>query len=79
MSKILETPDWLNLGTVHTFSNPLKKKFYGEKYLPHKLLLDIPSYQTKILVECLSGADKGLWFTTTINHFRITYKCDVDK
>jgi hypothetical protein len=37
-------------------------------------VLDIPSYQHKLLVEAMDGPDAGLWFTCTVANFKMRYR-----
>lgn len=46
----------------------------GGRYKVHKFVLDVPSYQHKVLVECLEGKDKGLWFVCSLANFSYRYR-----
>ena len=48
----------------------------GHKYVPHCLVLDVPVYSWKVLVECISGPDKGLKFTCSPYNFQIRYRLE---
>lgn len=39
-----------------------------------RFILDVPSYQKKVLVCCIEGKDAGLWFTCTENNFAQRYE-----
>lgn len=41
----------------------------GGVYRVDGFILDIPAYQEKILVRCISGVDKGLWFSCSPANF----------
>lgn len=45
----------------------------GRHYMAWITVLDVPSYQTKILMEALNGPDRGLWFTVTPANFITRY------
>lgn len=41
----------------------------GQRYHLYRAILDVPSYQTKILIAGLTGMDQGRLFAVSINHF----------
>jgi len=45
-----------------------------QQYRVVKFVVDVPSYQHKVLVEALTGKDRGLWFVTTFENFRVRYQ-----
>ena len=45
----------------------------GQRYLVRQFIQDVPSYQPRILIQCMSGKDKGILFVSTFNNFRIRY------
>src|SRR5438132_10371895 len=75
----IQRSDWLSkddivLGRdyVYVCGFPIEAK--GHLYRAHKFVLDVPSYQQKVLVEALTGDDKGLWFTCSIANFCVRYR-----
>lgn len=46
----------------------------GQHYMVHRFVVDVPSYQPKVLVEALTGRDRGLWFTTSVANFCVRYE-----
>lgn len=46
----------------------------GGIYRVERFVLDVPSYQEKILVHCVEGKDKGLWFTCAPWNFALRYE-----
>lgn len=46
----------------------------GQRYRAHRIVLDVPSNQEKVLVEALTGRDKGLFFVCSLQNFSIRYK-----
>lgn len=46
----------------------------GHRYKVVKFVLDVPSYQEKVLVVAVTGVDAGLWFTVSPAHFASRYK-----
>ena len=65
-------------GRDYFYTIDLPKGCCGARYRLHREILDVPSYQTKLLVECLSGKDVGLWFTCTPANFERRYKLAED-
>ena len=45
----------------------------GCLYRLHRIVLDVPSYQHKVLVEALTGHDAGLWFVCSVANFCTRY------
>jgi hypothetical protein len=45
----------------------------GHVYTPVSFVLDVPSYQQKVLVRCKSGPDRGLRFVVTPSNFSYRY------
>lgn len=46
----------------------------GGIYRVERFILDVPSYQMKVLVQCVEGNDKGLWFSCTPWNFAQRYE-----
>lgn len=61
-------------GKVYVYTGQIPKGCYGQHYRVHRFVLDVPSYQQKVLVEALTGKDKGLWFVCSINNFSRRYQ-----
>ncbi len=57
---------------VYTSDKPAGAR--GQRYKVHRFILDVPSYQRKVLVEALTGPDKGMWFTCSLSNFSFKYK-----
>lgn len=66
--------DELIEGETYIYTGLFPKGAAGHRYKLHRLVLDVPSYQRKVLVEALSGKDKGLWFVCSINNFSRRYR-----
>lgn len=45
----------------------------GQRYRVLKFVVSVPSYQEQVLVEALTGWDKGLWFTCSPANFASRY------
>ncbi len=61
-------------GGLYTYVRGIPECCHGERYRLHRRVLDVPSYQHKVLVEALTGPDKGLWFTCTLDNFSTRYE-----
>lgn len=61
-------------GATYVYEADLPPGCKGGHYKAVRFIKDVPSYQTKVLVECLSGKDRGLWFTCTPANFAQRYK-----
>lgn len=61
-------------GCLYEYLSEWPKGCKGHRYRLHKFVIDAPSYQEKILVECLSGRDAGLWFVVSPSNFALRYK-----
>lgn len=60
-------------GKVYEYIKESPKGCKGCLYRVLKFILDVPSYQQKVLVEALTGPDRGLWFTCTPANFSLRY------
>ncbi len=63
-------------GAEYVYLSNLPVGCEGHRYKVHRFILDVPSYQQKVLVEALSGNDKGLWFACSPANFVRRYKLD---
>jgi len=70
--------DQITPGEVYVYTNAIPAGCAGHHYRAHRFVLDVPSYQQKVLVEALSGKDKGLWFVCSVANFRVRYVPLVD-
>lgn len=70
-SSVLNT---IALGQVYEYVGALPRDCAGELYQPHRLVLDVPVYNWKVLVEALTGKDRGLWFVCSVNNFSRRYR-----
>ncbi len=61
-------------GGLYVYIREIPRGCAGHIYRVHRFILDVPSYQHKVLVECLSGQDEGLWFTCSLDNFRVRYR-----
>lgn len=60
-------------GGEYRYENPYPKGCEGHHYRLHRVVMDVPSRQYKLLVEGLSGEDHGRWFTCTVNYFKARF------
>ena len=60
-------------GSEYVYTGALPKGCAGHRYRVLKFVLDVPSYQQKVLVEALTGRDKGLWFVCSLQNFSLRY------
>lgn len=49
-------------------------EFLGHRYRAHRVVIDVPAYQRKVLVEGLTGPDRGEWYTCTPANFRVRFQ-----
>lgn len=61
-------------GRDYLYTGDLPKGCRGQRYHVHGFVLDVPSYQEKVLVEALTGRDRGLWFTCSPANFAQRYE-----
>lgn len=61
-------------GNNYIYTGDYPKHAHNQLYRFHRLVLDVPTYQWKLLCEALTGNDKGLWFSCTINNFVHRYQ-----
>ncbi len=64
----------LVMGAVYRYISDSPKGCKGRLYRLHREVVDVPSYQRKVLVEALTGPDKGLWFTCVLTNFAMRYE-----
>ena len=64
---------------LYVYLNAIPAGCQGHQYRVHRMVLDVPSYQHKVLVECLSGKDTGLWFVCSPANFEKRYRKDVNE
>lgn len=60
-------------GVIYRYTCDLPRGCKDALYRVDRFVLDVPSYQQKVLVECLTVRDAGLWFTTTCANFAVRY------
>lgn len=56
-------------GRDYRYHGQFPPECQGASYHCHRFILDVPSYQWKLLMEALDGPDAGLWFTCTPANF----------
>ncbi len=61
-------------GAEYTYEAAIPAGCMGQRYKLHREVIDVPSYQRKVLVEALTGKDRGLFFTCTLQNFALRYK-----
>lgn len=64
----------ITLDAVYAYQAELPRGCKGHQYVPRRFVLDVPAYQQKVLVECLSGKDAGLWFVCSLMNFARRYR-----
>lgn len=62
-------------GGVYSYHG-LPKDRQGHRYAVLDFVTDVPSYQHKVLVECLSGPDSGMKFTCSLDNFNRRYRLE---
>ncbi len=73
MSQTLD-PLTIHEGADYVYIGEKPEGCAGHFYRAHRVVLHIPVYQKLVLVECLSGQDKGLWFVCSLANFSCRYK-----
>lgn len=71
--------DEIALGHIYEYTCGIPVGCAGELYRPHRLVLDVPVYSWKVLVEALSGHDQGMWFTCSIDNFCRRYRLSANQ
>lgn len=61
-------------GAVYEYTAASPEGCRGKHYYAHRIVLDVPSYQRKVLVEALDGPNEGLWFTCSVMNFARRYR-----
>lgn len=61
-------------GRVYRSIADLPRGCKGGLYQVEDFILDVPSYQEKVLVRCIEGKDRGLRFSCTPSNFALRYK-----
>jgi hypothetical protein len=60
-------------GATYRYTAPHPRGAKGQLYRFVRMVLDVPNYQQKMLMEALGGDDRGLWFVTTPANFETRY------
>lgn len=68
-----ETTFRIVVGAEYTYHG-LPLNCQGHRYQVLALVLDVPSYQQKVLVQALSGPDEGLLFVCSPANFSTRYR-----
>jgi hypothetical protein len=63
----------IRAGAVYRYTAELPAGCAGGLYRVARFVLDVPAYQQKVLVEALTGQDRGLWFTASPANFSMRY------
>ncbi len=63
----------IRIGGVYTYTASMPLGCDGENYLVVDCVKDVPAYQDKLLIRCLSGPDKGLLFVVSPANFVSRY------
>lgn len=69
--------DWhfvIRKGAVYVYTSALPVGCQGGLYRVIDFLIDVPTYQPRVLVRCLAGKDAGLRFCTTEMNFARRYQ-----
>lgn len=61
-------------GCEYRYTGGLPVGCRGHHYLVEDFILDVPSRQNKVLVLALTGPDKGLRFSCTLDNFAHRYE-----
>lgn len=61
------------VGAEYIYASGFPLGVRGHRYKVLGLVVDVPSYQEKVLVEALTGPDKGLQFVCSPSNFSTRY------
>ena len=61
-------------GRVYRYLLDLPAACKGGLYRVERFILDVPSYTEKVLVHCIQGKDRGLWFSCSPQNFVLRYE-----
>lgn len=64
----------IRVGAEYTYIAEQPKPCQGHRYRVLRVVLAVPAYQEQLLVEALTGPDRGLWFTCSPANFSSRYK-----
>lgn len=64
----------IRTNNLYRYLPEMPKGCQGALYRVHAFVLDVPSYQEKVLVEAVNGVDRGLWFVVTPANFAERYE-----
>lgn len=64
----------LEIGKTYIYIGEWPPGCKGHRYRIERLVMDVPTYQEKVLVVALSGPDEGLWFTCSPWNFSTRYR-----
>lgn len=59
---------------IYVYANGYPVECIGRRYRVHRMVLDVPTYQRKVLIEALDGSDAGLWFVCSVSNFFHRYQ-----
>lgn len=62
------------IGKTYRYTQGFPINCHGHLYVPLRMIKDVPTYQQKVLVEALTGPDKGELFVCSVNNFKIRYE-----
>jgi hypothetical protein len=60
-------------GWEYIYARDLPRGCKGQRYRLHREVVHVPTYQHLVLVEALTGWDKGLWFVCSVSNFLVRY------
>lgn len=78
----MEAPMRIVEGRVYRYLAPPAKgqpDCRGQLYKVKRFVKDVPSYQEKVVVEGLTGPDKGLWYTCSLMNFATRFEPTVEE
>lgn len=75
-AETVQLEDTIALGQVHVYTSGIPKGCAGRRYLPHRFVVSVPTYQRMVLVEALDGPDAGLWFVCSLSNFSLRYRLE---
>ncbi len=61
-------------GREYVYVNAIPAWAQGQRYRVLRFIWDVPTYQRKVLIEPLTGRDKGVWFCCSVANFVVRYE-----
>jgi hypothetical protein len=61
-------------GAVYLYQSQIPANRFGHRYQVKRFVMDVPSYQRKVVFEALTGPDQGNWYCCSEQNFAKRYR-----